>query len=38
MNALEETAQAVYQEFKERDWPNGGNDAELQTFIMNYTF
>ena len=34
-----EIAQSVYSEFKAvDDWPDGGSTAELQTFILSYSF
>lgn len=32
----DEVAQTVYAEFKKQDWPKGGDDAELQAFILSY--
>mmetsp|Transcript_14872 Transcript_14872/g.20126 ORF Transcript_14872/g.20126 Transcript_14872/m.20126 type:complete len:125 (-) Transcript_14872:62-436(-) len=31
-------AQNVYAQFKNRDWPSGGSDLELQQFILSYDF
>lgn len=32
-------AKTVHAEFKAKDdWPGGGSDAELQTFILGYDF